>query len=123
MKQGIVLLAHGSRDPQWSLPFERLAGDLGRRLPAVAIALAYLEHGTQLHEAISQLTRQSAVSIRVVPVFLGQGGHVKEDLPRLVAAAQREFAGAEIRLEPPVGEQPPVIAALAAFIAAGSAAR
>ena len=127
MKQGIVLLAHGSRDPQWSKPFERLAADLAQRLPAAAIALAYLEHGAPLRDAISQLTGQEVFSIRVVPVFLGQGGHVKEDLPRLLSAAGKEFPRARIRLDPPVGEQPPVIAAIAAFIAAsippGSAAR
>lgn len=127
MKQGIVLLAHGSRDPEWSRPFQRLAADLSGRLPAVAIALCFLEHGRPLPEGIAEVITQGASAVRVVPVFLGQGGHVKEDLPRLVAAAQRQFPQAEIRLEPPVGEQPTVIGAIAAFIASstapGSAAR
>ena len=117
MKQGIVLLAHGSRDPQWSRPFERLAADLSSMLPDTAIALAYLEHGASLQQAISELTRKGALSVRVVPVFLGQGGHVKQDLPALVAAAQREFRNAQIHLEPAIGEQPPVIEAIARVIA------
>jgi sirohydrochlorin cobaltochelatase len=127
LKQGIVLLAHGSRDPEWSRPFQRLAADLSRRLPAVAIALCFLEHGRSLSEGIAEVLTHGAATVRVVPVFLGQGGHVKEDLPRLVAAARRQFSQAEIRLEPPVGEQPAVIEAIAAFIASstapGSAAR
>ena len=117
MKQGIVLLAHGSRDPQWSRPFERLAADLSRRLPAAAIEVCYLEHGRSFAEATGALAAKGVVSIRVIPVFLGQGGHVKEDLPRLVAAAQRELRGARIHLEPAIGEQPQVIEAIARVIA------
>ena len=117
MKQGIVLLAHGSRDPQWSRPFERLAADLSRKLPAAFIALSFLEHGRPLAEAVAEVAAQGASRIRVVPVFLGQGGHVKEDLPRLVASVQKNFPRAEISLEPAVGEQPAVIEAMARAIA------
>ena len=28
MKEGIILIAHGSRDPEWSRPFERIAASL-----------------------------------------------------------------------------------------------
>ena len=117
MKQGIVLLAHGSRDPQWSRPFERLAADLSRRLPAACIALAFLEHGRALTDAVGDLAAKGASQSRGVPVFLGQGGPVKEDLPRLVAAVQKDFPRAEIRLDPAIGEQPAVIEAMARAIA------
>jgi sirohydrochlorin ferrochelatase len=53
----------------------------------------------------------------VVPVFLGQGGHVKEDLPRLAAAAAR--GDVKILLDPPIGEQAEVVEAIATAIAAG----
>lgn len=116
MKQGIILIAHGSRDPEWSRPFERLATSLEKKLPAVAIALAYLEHGPSLDEAIAALVAKGAGSIRVIPVFLGAGGHVKDDLPNLIAAANPPV---KVMLEPPIGEQQPVIEAIAAAIAAG----
>jgi sirohydrochlorin ferrochelatase len=51
LKEGIVLLGHGSRDPEWSQPFEKIAVSLGKRLPAVSVFLAYLEHGPSLDEA------------------------------------------------------------------------
>ena len=116
MKQGIVLIAHGSRDPQWSRPFEQLAAMLTARLPAVCVGLAYLEHGPSLEEAVAALLARGAAAIRVVPVFLGAGGHVKADLPRLVAAAGRP--GASLTLEPPIGEQPQVLEAIVRVIAA-----
>ena len=114
MKEGIILIAHGSRDPEWSRPFERIAASLGQKLPAVSIGLAYLEHGPSLDETATALFAKGVVSIRVVPVFLGQGGHVKEDLPRLVAQSLRP--GLNLTLDQPIGEQSRVIEAIASAI-------
>jgi sirohydrochlorin cobaltochelatase len=114
LKQGIVLIAHGSRDPEWSRPFERLATALQKKLPAVAIALAYHEHGASLEEALAALTAKGVGAIRVVPVFLGAGGHVKEDIPRLVAAAK---PAVPVSVDAPIGEQAQLIEAIAEGIA------
>ena len=114
MKQGIVLVAHGSRDPDWSLPFERLARSVGEKLPAVSVGLAFLEHGPSLDETVGALIAKGVASIRVVPVFLGQGAHVKDDLPRLVREAARP--GTNLFLEKPIGEQPEVIEAISSVI-------
>ena len=114
MKEGIVLVAHGSRDPEWSSPFERIAASVARNLPAASVGLAYLEHGASLEEIVTALVAKGVVSIRVVPVFLGQGGHVKDDLPRLVDQIARR--GVRLTLEPSIGEQPRVIEAIAAAI-------
>jgi len=116
LREGIVLLGHGSKDPQWSQPFEKIAVSLGKRLPAVSVFLAYLEHGPSLEEAVTALVAKGALSIRVIPMFLGAGGHVKDDLPRLVAQAKR--AEVTLVLDRPIGEQPEVIEAIAAAISA-----
>lgn len=118
MKQGIVLFAHGSRDPDWTRPFEAIAASLAKKAPAIAIALGYLEHGPSLDEAVTALAAKGAVSIRVVPLFLGPGGHVKEDLPKLVARVAAEHPQQKLALEKIVGEQQSVIEAIAEAIAA-----
>jgi sirohydrochlorin cobaltochelatase len=114
LKEGIVLFAHGSRDPEWSRPFERIAASLAQKLPAVCVGLAYLEHGPSLDETVTALVAKGVGTIRVVPVFLGQGGHVKEDLPRLVARSVRP--GLHLSLDSPIGEQAKVIEAIASAI-------
>jgi len=117
LKSGIVLFAHGSRDREWARPLQHLADTLRKNGP---VALAYLEMmSPTLEEAIASLAREGVNAVRVVPVFLGQGAHVKEDLPKLVAAAQKKHAGVTIRLEPAIGEQTSVIEAIAAAIARG----
>ena len=116
MKSGIVLFAHGSRDRDWARPFNQLAEILRKKCDG-PVAVAYLElMSPTLEEAIASL---GVSSVRVVPVFLGHGGHVKDDLPKLVAAAQKKHAGVTIHLDPAIGEQPTVIEAIAAAIARG----
>jgi len=120
LKSGIVLFAHGSRDRDWARPFNQLA-DILRKKHDGPVAVAYLESmSPTLEEAIAAL---GVNNVRVVPVFLGQGGHVKDDLPKLIAAAQKKHASVTIRLEPAIGEQPSVIEAIAAAIAASPARR
>jgi sirohydrochlorin cobaltochelatase len=118
---GIVLFAHGSRDPQWAGPFRRIAESLARQRPDAAITVAYLElMSPTLHEAVAALAATNVKTIRIVPLFLGQGGHVKEDLPKLVDAARVAYPGIGIQLDRAIGEQDRVIEAIAAVIAAGS---
>ena len=81
--------------------------------------LAYLElMRPALAEALDELAREGVTAIRVVPVFFGAGGHVKQDLPRLVQEARRAHPSVEIQIDAPIGEQPRVLEAIADAIRA-----
>ena len=115
--RGVILFAHGSRDPEWSRPFESIASILSKDF---LVTVAYLElMRPTLAEAVAALAAAGANSIRVIPMFFGQGGHVKEDLPRLVSELGRAHGDLELVLEKPIGEDPAVIVAIAGVIAAG----
>lgn len=87
---------------------------MGERLPGERIVLAFLElMQPSLPECASALHADGVRILRVVPVFLGSGGHLKTDLPALVAQIRERHADLEITVEPPIGEQPEVIAAIA----------
>ena len=124
MKQGIALIAHGSRDPEWRRPFERIAAALEKRLPSVAVVLCYLEHGPSIDEALAALVAKGAGTIRVVPLFLGTGGHLRHDLRPLVDALRTAHPGTTMRLHAAIGEHAAVSEAMAraALVAAGVAA-
>ena len=80
--------------------------------------LAFLElMQPSLPECVAGLHGEGVRSLRVVPVFLGMGGHLKEDLPKLVVRIRASFPDLEIVVEPPIGEQPEAIAAIARAIA------
>ena len=117
-RSAIVLFAHGARDPGWARPFRQLVAELGERLPGERIVLAFLESmQPSLTDCAAALYADGVRSLRVVPVFFGAGGHLKEDLPKIAGKIRAQFADLQVALEPPICEQPEVIAAIAAAIA------
>jgi sirohydrochlorin cobaltochelatase len=115
--RAIILFAHGARDPDWARPFRQLALELAEKLPGERVALAFLElMQPSLEECVRVLHGEGVQQFRVVPVFFGAGGHVKEDLPRLIEGIRKKNPKTEIALEQPVGERPEVISAIARAI-------
>ncbi|MBP8029389.1 MAG: CbiX/SirB N-terminal domain-containing protein, partial [Giesbergeria sp.] len=87
---GIVLFAHGSRDPLWRAPMEAVRQHIEAQSAAAAVRCAYLELcAPNLPDAVQELLAESAshnthiTHITVVPMFLGTGKHAREDLPVL----------------------------------------
>lgn len=80
--------------------------------------LAFLElMQPSLPECAAALYSEGIRRLRVVPVFLGSGGHLKTDLPKLAAELRDRYKDVQITIEPPIGEQPEVIAAIARAVA------
>ena len=103
--RGIVLFAHGSRDPLWRLPIEAVALQILARQPDTPVLCAYLEMCTPtLSQATSDLIAGGARQIRVFPLFLGVGKHAREDLPLLMAQLRAEHPDVMIELLPAAGE-------------------
>jgi sirohydrochlorin cobaltochelatase len=112
--QGIVLLAHGSRDARWQEPIEAVARRTAALAPEARVVCAYMELATpDLATAVADLVTGSAAAIRIVPLFLGMGKHAREDLPRQVEALRGTWPGVEFSLSPAVGEDPETIETLA----------
>jgi len=118
--QAIVLLGHGARDVRWREPFDRLAVRVAARAPTAAVTVAFLEvMQPDLAAAIERLVADQRLSIRIVPVFLGEGGHVREDVPRLIEAARLRHPEAEISLARAVGEDQAVLETIAEYCVRG----
>jgi sirohydrochlorin cobaltochelatase len=114
MKNGLILFAHGARDPRWAAPFESVAAEVRQLKPQTCVQLAYLEFmQPNLTEAAAQLAGQGCTQIDVLPMFLGSGGHVRQDLPKLLAQIQQAFPTVPVRLHPAIGEVGSVTTAMA----------
>ena len=110
----IVLFAHGSRDPAWQRPMLAVAQRIRDQLPQAWVACAYLElTEPSLTQAVAQAVTLGHAHIRVLPMFLGVGKHVREDLPVLMAQLQHDHPQVRFDLQPAVGEQSAVLDALA----------
>ena len=107
---GIILFAHGSRDPLWKLPIEAVAARIRERDVDAQVACAYLELTTpDLPSVAAQMIASGAMTLRIVPMFLGVGRHAREDLPVLVDQLQADHPLVHFELQAAVGENPLLI--------------
>ena len=114
MTTGLILFAHGARDPRWAAPFEAVAAQVRARAPDAPVRLAFLEFMTpSLPEAGAELVAAGCRAVAVLPMFLGAGGHVRKDLPLLLDALRASHPGVDFSLHTAVGEQDSVMAAMA----------
>ena len=119
---GLLLFAHGARDPQWARPFEAVAAACRTQLGEERVALAFLEFmAPDMVAAGATLAAAGCTVVDVVPLFLGAGGHVRKDIPVLLARLNAEHPQVRWALRPAIGEAPAVVAAMAEVaLAAGS---
>jgi sirohydrochlorin cobaltochelatase len=116
--RGLVLFAHGARDPRWARPFEAVARRTRELQPGRPVALAFLELMTpSLREAATAMIDDGCTRIDVLPLFLGTGGHVRNDLPKLLAEIEASRPGAKLTLHAAAGETAVVIEAMARLAA------
>ena len=115
--RGLVLFAHGARDPEWSRPFEAIRDRVRAQRPEYPIALAYLEiMPPRLDEAVDAVVADGASCVTVFPLFMAQGGHLKQDLPRMLEAIRAKHAHIPVALETAVGDVPQLLDAIAGWI-------
>jgi sirohydrochlorin cobaltochelatase len=115
---GIVLFGHGARDARWAEPFERLADKLraARGASSGPVSLAFLELMVpDLPTAIGEQVSLGCVEVTVVPVFFGQGGHVRRDLPDVLDECRAAHPGVVIRCAVAVGEDDGVLDAVVQY--------
>jgi len=114
MRRGLLLFAHGARDAQWAAPFTAIARRVRDAAPDLAVELAYLEFmSPSLAEAGRRLTAAGCDTVDVLPLFLGAGGHVRGDVPRLLDELAAAHPATRWHLHGPVGEAEGVLTAIA----------
>lgn len=120
-RRGVILLAHGARDPKWSEPLVALAGRCTALEPALPFVLAFLDHlAPDLPAAASRLVDAGCDELVVVPAFLGVGGHVRSDVPKLVDAVAREHPGVRVHTSAALGDVASVQDAMAHAVVAAA---
>ena len=114
-RSAVILFAHGAREPEWALPFEGLRDRL--RASGMRVELAYLgSMRPPLEEAVAALAREGATRVTIVPMFLARGGHLKDDLPRMVADIGKLHPKTELAVTPALGEDASMLDAMADWV-------
>ena len=113
----IILFAHGARDAEWAQPFRNIKRALEAKRPGTSVELAFLEiMEPSLADAIAALVKAGHRHITIAPLFMAQGGHLKNDLPKILDAIRAEYRDTRIRLLPPIGEVDRILEAIADWL-------
>ena len=123
MKSALILFAHGARDAQWSEPFRAIRQSVAARRPDLTVELAFLElMQPTLGDCVAQLVKNGHTRITIAPLFLAQGGHLKQDLPRVLKDLTTRHAAAKLTVLPAIGEVTELLDAISEWLV-GSAPR
>ena len=115
--QAIILFAHGARDPDWALPFGIIQAQLQAARPGMHVALAFQDFMMPtLDVAVAQAAAQGAKHIVLVPLFMAQGGHLKQDLPLLVGRIRQQHPQLDLRVTPAIGDAPEILQAISDWV-------
>ena len=116
----IILFAHGARDPDWAAPFNIIKRQLQAARPQTQVELAFQDFmSPTLEEAAARVAAQGAQRAVLVPLFMAQGGHLKQDLPRMVAKIREQHPQLELQLMPAIGDSPEILQAIGDWVLRG----
>ena len=114
MTTALILFAHGARDPEWAGPLRRVQAAIRQQADNIPVELAFLEFmAPTLADCAATLVAAGATNILVVPMFIAQGGHLKRDVPEMLARLRSTHPEAQFSLAGAIGENETVIRAMA----------
>jgi sirohydrochlorin cobaltochelatase len=103
----LVLLAHGSKDPRWRIPFERIVDAVQGQSGETKVSLAYMEFlEPTLIDVARECVGQQILHLKVLPLFFSIGAHLAIDVPEQVNQAKAQFPQLEVEVLSPIGEDP-----------------
>jgi sirohydrochlorin cobaltochelatase len=109
----VIFVAHGSKDPRWRASVEAVFETLQAELGASAARLAYMDCAPPtLMDVAAEAAAAGARSIRVVPLFLAEQGHVDRDIRPMVDAVREALPGVDVALLPAMGRHPSFVTML-----------
>ncbi|MBI5814748.1 MAG: CbiX/SirB N-terminal domain-containing protein [Nitrospinae bacterium] len=115
--KGLILFAHGSRDPRWKEPFEKLERMLSGQLKEVAVRVAYLQDcPPDIFSAAEEMARNGAAKVTVIPMFLAVGSHSANDFPKIAGRVAASLPQVEFTWTDVIGQWEETLSALAMLI-------
>ena len=102
-----VLLAHGSKNPEWAAPFRQLTANLRKDMGEEGVYLCFMENTDPgLMEVAREIMKTRVRKYRLLPLFMAKGAHFHQDIPAEMAKVRAVFPELESELLEPIGLNP-----------------
>jgi sirohydrochlorin ferrochelatase len=115
MKTALLLVAHGSREPDANDDLHHVAAEMRRRGNFDVVEAAFLELAQpNIGEGGYRCVEQGAGLVVMLPYFLSAGVHVCRDLAGFRQELAARFPAVEFRLAEPLGRHAQLLEVVAA---------
>lgn len=102
---GILILAHGSKKKETEEILNSLVDKVKYKTGEELVVPSYLQFSEEnLEKGVELLVSRGAKNIRIVPMFLFDGVHVREDIPNELNELKERFPGIEIKMGRHIGD-------------------
>lgn len=103
----VVLFAPGNDEARLRKWSEELHVILRNELGKERVRLAYVNAGSpSLAEVAEEAANDGVTRLRILPLFLAQGGPLEREIPEQVSVVKGQVPGITVELLPSVGEHP-----------------
>lgn len=97
---GVILLGHGSSEPEAGLEIHELCTTLSEFKPGWRFEHAFLNQEPKLDQAVKVLISLGCRRIHVVPLLVFKGKHILEDIPNSVENLRTRHPEIVFQLQP-----------------------
>ena len=112
--KGVLIVGHGSRRKETEDTLESVVEMARKKLPKTTIEIAYMEFSLSTIQAgLDTLVTAGVDEIAVVPYFLFDGIHIREDIPKALEEYRTSHPGIKLRMGNPLGVDDRLAAILA----------
>lgn len=101
--KGMLVIGHGSRSQEARAAFYRIVEELRERM-GMEVEGCFMELSEPfIPETIDKMYSRGINEITVLPYFLFNGIHIKEDIPEILLDAKKKHAGLKLSIAQPIG--------------------
>ncbi|MBF0283807.1 MAG: sirohydrochlorin chelatase [Magnetococcales bacterium] len=109
MRETILVIAHGSRDPDGNQEVEDFVDFWRTKHPGERIETCYIEFAEPLLAAGLERAAQDSDRVLALPLILNAAGHVKAEIPGIIRLAREKCPGVEFVYGRPLGCEEPIL--------------
>jgi len=107
MKRAILIVGHGSRSKDAQNIFNEIVQIVKDKASYDIVEGAHMELcDPSIPNVVEKMVQKQVQEILVVPYFLYEGIHIKEDIPEIIEELSKKYNGLKFKMARPIGAEP-----------------
>jgi len=107
VRKGLLIAGHGSRSKDAQNTFDKIVGFVRELSNYEMVEGAHMELSEpHIPEQIKKMVHEGMEEIIIVPYFLYEGIHIKEDIPKIIKEEKEKYKNIIFKFAKPIGPEP-----------------